>query len=119
MYNPQGGDFERFPVPDGGFTAILAQSFFSHIAPPLSVLYLAECRRVLDKGGLFYSTWFRTQDKGRISGAAGRTVYLESDIRAMLSGAGFDIVDLWGPDESEGYHAQSEVVCRPRERVRA
>lgn len=58
-WNP-GGSTAPVPFPVAGerFSLVTATSVFTHLVEPDIPHYLAECGRVLEPGGVFYSTWF-------------------------------------------------------------
>jgi SAM-dependent methyltransferase len=47
-----------FPVGAAEFSLVLAHSVFTHLTEEQAAYYFRECSRILDAGGLLYSSWF-------------------------------------------------------------
>ena len=86
-YNPSGKidpNKVSFPVADNSVDAVILHSVFTHLGRlETCERYLLETRRMLKPGGKCLCSWFRSPPH-KLSDAAARTVFRESDIIELI-----------------------------------
>lgn len=107
-YNPSGRlrTLEyRLPVDDNSIDFVICSSFFTHTGPLKHARhYLREIWRVLNNGGLAWTTWYFGK---KTSASMAYTIHNRLEIETMLSD-GFDIVKI--TEVAKG--KQTKIVIR-------
>ena len=115
MYNVAGRfapDQVEFPFEAQQFDFVVAGSLFTHLEHLAAARrYADEICRVMRPGAYAYLSWF-VSPPNQVSSHAKRTVFLRSDVDALLVER-FETVRVSGGDSGR-YHDQLQVVVRRR-----
>lgn len=104
----------RIPLPDCSVDWAAALSLFTHLGTlDVAEHYAREMLRILKPGGTCWTTWFKSPPNAPTSDL-GRTVFLATDIRAMLDRCGMEWVCDEGCTDPTWQHDQWRVWGRKR-----
>ena len=94
---------------DAAFDGVWACATLLHLAPADLPATLANIRRALKPGGAFYCS-FKEGDAHRFAKGRYFTDMTLESLRTLVTGAGFELLDLWGGDDGRPDHAGERWV---------
>jgi ubiquinone/menaquinone biosynthesis C-methylase UbiE len=108
-------DAQQLPFREAAFDLIVCFEAIYYFPRP--ELFLADCRRVLAQDGLLLMGSENRAWSHFAPGPLSARYYAVPELRAMLSGAGFDLVEFSGSFEAEAYTPMQQVRAHLRRAI--